>query len=627
MPFHTPTAALLGLLVAVPAAAQRPRPTPAPTPRRAAPAPPPAPARGPAAAVRSAPIAGIRYEITFDSATAQSRTLKVAMSFDVAGGSEPVLLSLPIWTPGAYEVSNFARWVSHFSASEGTRALRWDKLDPDTWRVHPERAGRVTVSFDYLADTLDNAMAWARPDFVLFNGTNVFLYPEGRGFDFPAVVSVRTEPTWRIATGMRPAEEPGTFGQSNYHDLVDMPFFIGRFDYDSMVVDGRTTRLASYPAGVLTGPGRAALWDQIGKAVPVLAKVFQETPWDRYTVMTIFDSGYTGGSALEHQNSHVGIYSPQFIGNPLLASITAHEIFHAWNVKRLRPADLVPYVYDRREPTPWLWVSEGITDYYSDLALVRGGIVDSSLFFMLTAEKIQGVADLPPTALEDASVSTWIDPVDGTHYLYYQKGSLAGLLLDILIRDASDNRRSLDDVLRELYRTTYKRGRGFTAADWWGAVSRAAGGRSFADFNARYVDGREPLPYGAVFPLAGLRVAADTVREPRLGLAAAPDSAGVRVAAVQPGGVAEEAGVKVGDVLLALGDLAINDPNFGPSFRTRFAHAEGQELPIKLRRGADTLTVMGKVRLVERVEARVEADPAASPKAVRIRNGILKGVP
>jgi predicted metalloprotease with PDZ domain len=584
-----------------------------------------APVAASATTPRSAPITGIRYDVTFDSATAQHRTIQVAMSFEVGSGKEPVLLSLPEWTPGAYELSGLARWVSRFSAVAGNRELSWDKIDPDTWRVRTTGPGRVTVRFDYLADTLDNAMAWSRPDFVLFNGTNLFLYPEGRGFDFPATVSIKTQPDWLIATEMKPAREPRTWSEANYHDLVDMPFFIGRFDYDSTTVDGKVTRLASYPAGILKGDARAMLWDQIAKAIPVMAGVFQETPWNDYTVMTIFDSSYSGGSALEHQSSHVGIYAPMMIGTPLLASITAHEIFHAWNVKRMRPADMVPYEYERPEPTPWLWVSEGITDYYADLALVRGKIVDSTIFFGLTAEKIQTVAEAPPTALEDASVSTWIHPTDGTGYLYYPKGSLAGLLLDISIRDASDNRRSLDDVMRELYRTTYKRGRGFPAPDWWGAVSRAAGGKSFGEFDSKYIDGREPYPYDQLLKVAGLRLAGDTIREPRLGLAGAPDSAGVRVTAVQPGGAAETAGVHVGDILVALGDIAITDPNFGPAYRARFRNAEGQDFPIKVRRGADTLSLTGKVRLIEQVNAHVEPDSSASAKAVKIRDGILTG--
>jgi predicted metalloprotease with PDZ domain len=579
----------------------------------------------PAAPPRSAPLTNLRYEVAYDSAAAQNRSIAVTMNFDVTGPG-PVLLSLPAWTPGAYELSFFARWVSGFSATAGEKPLTWDKLDYDTWRVQPAGARSLTVKFAYLADSLDNAMAWGRPDFLLFNGTNLLPYPEGRGTDFAATVTVRTQPGWVVATGMEPAGQPGTYREGNYHDLVDKPFFVGRMDYDSMQVAGAWTRLATYPVGALTGPARAQFWDQVGKAIPAEAAVFGETPWKSYDIMAIFDSSFGGGSALEHTNSHVGIYATQLIGNPVLASITAHEIFHAWNVKRLRPADMVPYRYDRSEATPWLWVSEGITDYYADLALVRGGIVTPAQFMNATAAKIGNVADAPPTALEDASLSTWIHPTDGTQYIYYPKGSLAGLMLDIMIRDASDNRRSLDDVMRGLYRTTYKQGRGFTAADWWRAVSSAAGGKSFADFNAKYIDGREPFPWDQVLPLAGMRQARDTVREPRLGISAGGDSGkAIVVRQVQPGSAAAEAGVQVGDELLALGDLSIKDPDFGPAFRKRYASADSQPLPIKLRRGTDTLTLNSKVRMVMRVESRIEADPNAPEKAVRIREGLVTG--
>jgi predicted metalloprotease with PDZ domain len=579
-----------------------------------------------AAAPASAPIRNVRYEITFDSTTAQSRTIRVAMDFDVAGPG-PVLLSLPAWTPGAYELSFFARWVSNFNPRSGDRALAWDKLDYDTWRVQPARAGSVTVRFDYLADTLDNAMAWARPDFALFNGTNVLPYPEGRGTDFPATVTVRTQPGWLVATGMQTVpQQPGTYREGNYHDLVDKPFFVGRMDYDSTRVAGTWTRLATYPAGSLTGEARAQMWDEIGKMIPAEAAVFQETPWPHYTVMMIFDSSYGGGSALEHTNSHVGIYSPQFIGNPILASITAHEIFHAWNVKRLRPADMVPYRYDRSEPTPWLWVSEGITDYYADLAVLRGGIIDSAQFLAMTAEKIAKVSEVAPTALEDASLSTWIHPTDGSGYLYYPKGSLAGFLLDVLIRDASDNRRSLDDVMRELYRSTYKAGRGFTGAEWWRAVSRSAGGKSFNDFAARYVDGRMPYPWTQVLPLAGIRAVADTMHEARLGIATALDSTGgIVIREVQPGSAADEAGVKSGDVLLRLGGIAVTDSTFGEQFRARFGREDGQPLPIEVRRDGRDVALNGKVRLVARVETRLTVDSTASGKAARVRAGIFRG--
>ncbi len=578
-----------------------------------------------ARALQSAPISNVRYDITFDTTTARTQTVKIGMAFTVTGAGH-VLLSLPSWTPGAYEISNFARWVSNFSATADGKELHWDKADYDTWRIDPKGAKSVAVSFDFRADTLDNAMAWSRPDFALLNGTNIFFYAEARGFNFTSQVTVHTQADWLVATGMQRSSSPNSYTAGNFHDLVDMPFFIGRFDYDSAQVAQRWTHLASYPAGSVSGRNREMLWDHIQKMLPPEIAVFHETPWDTYTTFIIVDSSFGGGSALEHQNSHVGIYSPALVGNVILSSITAHEIFHAWNVKRLRPADLFPYRYDASQPTPWLWVSEGITDYYADLSLLRGAIIDSAQFFEVTAGKISTIEDAPPFAVEDASLETWIKPTDGTGFLYYPKGSLAGFMLDILIRDASDNRRSLDMVLRELYQRVYKSGRGFSAQDWWSAVTRAAGGRSFVDFNARYIDGREPYPWATVLALAGMRQVADTIREPRMGISSASDSSGILVTGVIPGGAFDAAGVRVGDYLLKVGEVTVSSQDFGAEFRSRYAKtAEATTIPVSVRRGTETVELKAPLRFEARVEYGIVADPGASPKAARIRTGLLRG--
>lgn len=576
---------------------------------------------------RSAPIADVRYEVTFNAQTAANNELTVRMTFRAAG-REPVLLSFPAWTPGAYEISNFARKVTGFEATAGDQALDWDKLDHDTWRVQPTAAQTVTVAFTAQADSLDNAMSWSRPDFLLFNGTNVFPYPEGRPLEFAARVAVRTEADWSVATGMTPAGAAREYTAGNFHDLVDMPFFVGRLDVDSAQIEGKWHRLATYPRGIFAGAARRGFWDQLRAMTPAMSRVFGETPWDSYTTMIIFEASFPGASALEHQNSHVGIYTPAIIGSPFLPSITAHEIFHAWNVKRLRPAELWPYDYDQPQPTTLLWVSEGITDYYADLALVRGDIIPTDLFIEITQRKIEDVANNPPVALEDASLSTWIDPVDGSRYVYYPKGSLAGLLLDIMIRDASDNRASLDLVLRDLYTTAYKAGRGFTVEQFWQAVSRAAGGKSFAEFAERHIDGRDPLPYAQVFPLGGFAFRADSARVPRLGVNTGLDSTGVVVTAVTPGSSAEDAGVQPGDRLIRVGDVEVVGQEFGDEFRARYQTVvEGSPLTITVRRGGRTLTLTGRLRFVPVVTYALEAEPDPSAKAARIRDGILKGTP
>jgi predicted metalloprotease with PDZ domain len=571
----------------------------------------------------SAPIRDIRYDVTFMRPNGTRRIVDVAMTFTTTG-SAPVVLSLPAWTPGAYEISNFVRWVDGFEAtSDEGKPLSSDKLDYDTWRIRPAGAKSVRVAFKYHADSLDNAMSWAKPDFLLFNGTNLFLYPAGSSLDFPATVAIHTETEWNVATSMTNGATHRTFTATNYHDLVDMPFFIGKFDLDSARVVNRWVRLATYPAGVVSGQLRQSAWDQIKKVIPPESAVFGETPWESYTIMQIVDSSFAGASGLEHQSSHVDVLAPSYVGSEFQPSLYAHEIFHSWNVKRLRPSDLWPYKYSHSQPTPWLWVSEGITDYYADLAEVRGGVIDEKGFYALTAEKMNEVMNTIPVSLEDASLNTWVHPVDGTAYIYYPKGSLAGFILDVMIRSASDNKKSLDDVMRGLYESTYKHGRGFTPTEWWAAVSSAAGGKSFTAFSARYIDGREAFPWDSILPMAGLRARQERV--PRLGVLTQQDANGVFVANVVDGGAAALAGVKPGDYLVSVGDIVVEDQQFGAKLRAKYSSTpEGSPLTIKVRRGTETLPLAAKLQFGAG-ETVIEASPSASPKAIRIREGILKG--
>ena len=212
----------------------------------------------------SAPITNITYDITADSAAVGRRQLGVAMSFDVASNA-PVVLAIPAWSPGHYVMVWFARRVSKFNAQSDGVPLEWRKLDFQTWEIRPRGRGHVRVTFDYLADAVDRAVAWTAPNFAFFNGTNVFLYPVGRGFNWPARVTVHTQPDWRVATGMDPAGAPNTFSATNYHDLVDMPFYVGRFALDSTVIAGKWVRLAWYPASSLTPARRDRTFGWLGK--------------------------------------------------------------------------------------------------------------------------------------------------------------------------------------------------------------------------------------------------------------------------------------------------------------------------------------------------------------------------
>ncbi|GAC1412050.1 MAG: PDZ domain-containing protein [Gemmatimonadaceae bacterium] len=572
----------------------------------------------------SARISDITYEITADSSAVARRQLGVAMSFHVAG-NVPIILALPAWSPGHYTLLWFARRVSQFSAQSNGVALDWRKVDFQTWEIKPVSAGTVRVSFNYLADAVDRAVAWTAPNFAFFNGTNLFLYPAGRGFNWPARVVVHTEPSWRIATGMDPASGLNTFTAGNYHDLTDMPFYVGRFAIDSTEIAGKWFRLAFYPAASLTPTRGDRTFAWLREFVPAQIAVFGEAPFRNYTIFQRSDTVVNVGG-LEHQSSQVDEVTTAQLDASYLPSLYSHEFFHAWNVKRLRPADLVPYHYDDAQPTSWLWVSEGVTDYYGALALVRGGVNDSAAYFNFIANEIESVAGAPPTAVSDASLSSWINPADGSSGLYSPKGGLTGFLLDVMIRDASDNRMSLDKVMRRLYDATYRSGRGFSGADWWGEVSRAAGGKTFTEFARRYVVGREPLPVDSVLRLTGLRAESDTVREPRLGVATGTDSSGVTITQVSPAGGAATAGALAGDRLVSIGDVMISNDDSFDAFRARYAGTTLKTVPLVVRRGAETITLQLPVRLTARVRTRVLPVKNASEKAARIRGGILRGL-
>jgi predicted metalloprotease with PDZ domain len=575
----------------------------------------------------SAPISAVQYEVSADSAAVGARELVITTTFHVAG-TQPVVLALPAWSPGHYVLLWFANRMSRFTAESDGQALEWRKLDFQTWSIRPRGAGTVKVTFHYAADVVDRAVAWTAPNFAFFNGTNLFLYPVGRGFDWRALVTVRTEPGWRVATGMDPAGAPNTFTASNYHDLVDMPFYVGRFDLDSTKAADRWIRFALYPAGAMTPARRDRTLGWLQKIVPAHAAVFGEAPFRNYTVFVRSDTVVNGGG-LEHQSSQVDEVLTSQLDAPL-SWLYSHELFHAWNVKRLRPADMVPYRYDDAQPTGWLWVSEGVTDYYGTLALSRTGIVDSASAFASVAGWIANVDGAPPTAVADASLSAWIGGRDGSAGLYYPKGALTGLLLDVMIRNASDNRHSLDDVMRQLYESTYKKGRGFTSSDWWTTVARnadstkvSAATARFMDLSRRYVEGREALPLDSILALAALEVERVTIREPRFGVTTRTDSSGVFVASVVAGGAAAAAGLQVGDRFVSVGDVTItNDASFG-DVRAKYAGTSLTTLPIVIRRGAETMTVQTPVRLVARGETRVVPLPEASPRAVAIRHAIF----
>ncbi len=561
------------------------------------------------------------------------RVYEVEARLPAAG--DTTYVSLPVWTPGHYELENYARYVRRFRALDGGGSpLRWDKLDPDTWRIFSHGARTVRVVFEFWADTVNLSGSLLRDDFGFFNGTNLFVYPEGR-YDFPARVRLELPEGWRVATELDDTDEPGVFAARDYHDLVDNPTFLGHFAIDSVSVDGRWVRMAVYPAVDFAGNVRTMAMTALARIARAIHRIFGGPAYDhRYTVLVYLDAERSGGSGgLEHTDSHLDILpegvfrSAQFTFFQFLYPLLAHEYFHAWNVKRIRPQALWPYRYDRPQYTPLLWVSEGITDYYAHVVLARAGLWSGDEFLGAVRRWVSGTESQPArVAVEDASIDTWIAPTFVSRYVYYDAGALLGLMLDIEIRHATRNRHSLDDVMVRLYREHYERGRGFATEDFVRYVGEYIGRAEARRFYRDYVDGRRPYPYAETFAAAGLTYAADTIVEPFLGVQAVPSREGPGlVRYVVHGGTAAAAGLRPGDRLVKVGVVEVTDRGWADAFVRAYADSIGRPVTLTYRRGGAEISRTAVLGSRTRYRHRIERAEDASPAALAVWRGIVGG--
>ncbi|HWZ29056.1 MAG TPA: PDZ domain-containing protein [Gemmatimonadales bacterium] len=571
----------------------------------------------------------VQYQVSVPDPA--SRLFHVDATFP-ASGLDTLYVSLPAWSPGNYAIQNYSRFVRHFGARDGSgRALFWDRADKDTWRVPTGGAAAITVSFDELADTLDLSMARIHGDLAQFLGTNLFLYQPGH-LDRPAEVRFALPAGWRVTTALKTGAN-GTYLAPDYHVLADAETFLGRFSVDSLQVSGKWIRIAVWPAADYTPAVAATMRASVSKMAEVQDRLMGGPPYDVYTIFfdVVRDTiNWAGG--LEHLNSQFDVMpaGPGFADaggtlggfmNPLMA----HEFFHLWNVKRIRPAEMWPYEYRDEQYTPLLWWSEGVTDYYADLTNWRAGIFSDADFIDHVHQNIDQVNTAPePWSEEDGSVATWINEVYvNSSQLYYPKGSLTGLLLDISIRDATDNAHSLDDVMRTLFTRYYQAGKGFTTGQLLDLL-RENGMPEVQSFYQHYINGRDSLPYAAVFAKAGLEYAVSHTTSPTLGIQTSGNLS--VLTAVLPGSPADAAGLQAGDTLRRIGDITI-DPtvDFGPEFRARYHGKAGAPLDIVIHRAGREQTLHTTVR-----ERPVEAltlgkVPSPNPKQARIWHGLATG--
>ena len=511
---------------------------------------------------------------------------------------------LPAWAPGRYAIYDFAKNVQEFSARGANhQALAWAKLDKQTWRVDARAAGgMVEVTYRVFANDLTGSFSQVDSRHANLNGPSIFMYVDGHKPD-PLTLKIEAPELWQVISGFSTSTSERTFHAPNYDILVDTPLEISpECSLDQFQEQGKTIRVAVHTYGE-DNSDRSELLEGVRKIVHVEMTAMPPPDFEHYLFIFHFAPDIPLGDGMEHLNSAQIITTGNLRGSTHEALETAaHEFFHVWNVKRLRPAALGPFDYTREDYTPSLWFAEGITTYYGYLFLLKTGLWSRQDFLNHLASEVFALEREPGRKLmsaEDSSLAAWFfdrsPQMQETNFAnstisYYNKGALLGVLLDLEIRSRTEQRKSLLDVLRGMYHDFYEaasasyygRGRGYEEKDILESLI-AVTGSDFGPFFARYIRGTEELPMAETLKWAGLDLRREVApgAAPSLGVLIQPDSQGARVFAVIPGGAGERAGLSRDDLLVDVDDQSIASEDLSSRLRP---YPPGAQVPVTVER-------------------------------------------
>ena len=500
----------------------------------------------------------IRYVVSMSKPWTHMLEVEMRLKWDRAAGNFE--LKMPVWTPGSYLIREYARHVQDFSARDAAgKTLQWEKINKNTWNVASGGAREIVVRYRVYSNELTVRTNELNDEHAFWNNGALLMFPAGH-LNAPSTITVTPYGNWKVATGLPKLQSPAnTFRASNYDILYDSPFEVSDYKEITFDVRGKPHRY------VITGEGNYDL-KQIAADTTKIAeestKIFGELPVDDY----LFIVNLRGGGGLEHLNStalqwnRFG-FKPRARYNGFL-SLVAHEYFHLWNVKRIRPDALGPFDYENENYTKLLWVAEGATAYYEGLLLRRAGLSTDKEVLDTKASMIEQLLNRPgrfETSLEEASLDAWIkyyrqdENAINNQVSYYDKGEIVSMMLDITIRGMSRGAKSLDDVMRYLYDEFYKKNRNYTPEDFQKAAELAAGG-SLEDFFSKYVRGEAEIDFNGILKNVGLELAVDESARGRayIGADLVEENNRLTIRSIPAGTPAYEQGLNTGDQIVAI---------------------------------------------------------------------------
>ena len=546
-------------------------------------------------------------------------------------------LKMPVWTPGSYLIREYAKNVEGLTANAGGQPVRVDKIRKNTWRVYAS-ADDLTVRYRVYAYEFSVRNSFIDDTHGYLNGASIFLYNDALK-NQPLTLAIQPYNEWKnVSTALKPVGSAAfTYEAPNYDILVDSPIEIGNQTVLTFTVSNPANAGQAIPHTIAmysNGPleyNASRLTADYKRVCEAAATVVGEHPCTDYTFIVHHTN--QGGGGLEHLNSTTlqtnrAAYASEANYKGFL-TLVAHEYFHLWNVKRIRPIALGPFDYETENYTHMLWLSEGCTSFYEDNILRRAGFHSPDEYLRIVANDITGIENQPGNQVQSAAESSWDAWIKyyrpnensaNSTVSYYSKGSVLGSLLNLAILAGSNGERSMDDLMRLLYTEYYKKlKRGFTDEEFRKAAEQVAG-TSLANFFDTGVNGTGPIEYAPYFEPVGVRLVnvAPKQRDGFLGASAGmnPGNGRQTITAVRRGAAAEAGGLSVGDEVLAIDSVRVTDD----LNRAIAGRKVGDRLRMIINRGGQVRELVIQLTESPLLSYRLEAIPNATDKQKALYN-------
>jgi predicted metalloprotease with PDZ domain len=469
---------------------------------------------------------------------------------------------IPVWMPGYYQLLDYADNINTFTARDTNgQTIRWENAAANIWRVYSNNLRALTISYTVKATRNFVATNYLDAEHGFIAPTGLFMHVDGF-IKQPVTVTIKPYAKWnKIATGLEPVTGKNyTYAAPDFDVLYDSPLLIGNLEeLPSFSVKGVPHYFTGYKLGNFN---KEKFMADLKRIVEAAVDIMGDIPFKHYTFIAIGP----GNGGIEHLNSTAVSFSGEGLDGPRrngMLSFLAHEYFHHYNAKRIRPIELGPFDYDRGSRTNMLWVAEGITAYYDELLLKRAGLISGEDLLKAYRSSILAYENKPGRLFQSvtqASYDTWSDGPFGRTgddinktISYYDKGPVLGMLLDFKIRHATNNKQSLDDVMRTLYKNIYQqKNRGYTEVEFRN-ICESVAGVSLADF-FEYVYTVKEIDYVKYFAYAGLHIDTKTAALPGawLGISVREKNDTLGISQVEWDSPAWHAGIRARQSLLTI---------------------------------------------------------------------------